>query len=97
MLTIEEIREKVQPIAKQYGLRRMYLFGSYAKNTAHEGSDLDFLYEKGMLPFTLLNEADLWQNLVDSFGCEVDLISVGGLDFWLEKEIKGTEVLLYEQ
>ncbi len=97
MLTIDEIKEKVGPIAKNHGLKRMYLFGSYAKDCANDSSDIDLLYEKGRLPFTLLNEADLWQELVESFGCNVDLISIGGIDVFLEKEIEGTEVLLYER
>ena len=43
MLNIASIRESVSPIAKQYGLRRVFLFGSYAKGTANEESDVDLL------------------------------------------------------
>ena len=41
--SLEEIKEIVEPIAKEYGVQAIYLFGSYARGTATEDSDLDFL------------------------------------------------------
>jgi len=35
--TIDQIKEKIVPIAKQYDLSKIYLFGSYARG---KGSDL---------------------------------------------------------
>lgn len=32
--TIDQIRRLVAPIAKQYGVEKVYLFGSYATNSA---------------------------------------------------------------
>ena len=39
--TIETIRKKAVPIAKNHGVKRMGLFGSYAKGEAGEESDID--------------------------------------------------------
>ena len=39
--TIDEIRQIITPIAKKYGLPAVYLFGSYARGTANEDSDVD--------------------------------------------------------
>lgn len=33
----------VEPIAKKYGVKEIYLFGSYARGEADGDSDLDFL------------------------------------------------------
>ena len=44
--TIEEIRNKVVPYCKDYGLKRLCLFGSYAKGEATDTSDLDFIMDK---------------------------------------------------
>ena len=43
MSKIETIKEIITPIAIQYGLKRIYLFGSYAKGKAKETSDVDLL------------------------------------------------------
>ena len=42
ILLIEEIQEKVIQVANKYDILRVYLFGSYARNTATEKSDVNF-------------------------------------------------------
>lgn len=46
VLTLDEIRKKVAPIAKKYNLKAVFLFGSYARGQAREDSDIDLLYVK---------------------------------------------------
>lgn len=43
VFTLEDIVNLVKPIAKKYGVKEMYLFGSYARGEADGNSDLDFL------------------------------------------------------
>ena len=43
--TVDEIRQIVHPIAERYGLQAVYLFGSYARGTASEDSDIDLLID----------------------------------------------------
>ena len=43
VLTLKDIVELIKPIAKKYGVKEIYLFGSYARGDADEDSDLDFL------------------------------------------------------
>lgn len=43
--TTAEIADKVRPIAKAYGIDKVYLFGSYARGEATEESDIDFYVE----------------------------------------------------
>lgn len=95
MPSVAQIRQVVTPIAQKYGLKKMYLFGSYAKGTATPESDIDILIEKG-LPLSLLRMSGLRQETMDALGLDVDIVSLAGIDsdFW--KEIQGTEVLLYE-
>ena len=66
LYTLEEIREKVKPIAAAYGVERVYLFGSYARGEATAESDLDFRIDKGKVKgfaFGGLINA-LWMHLV---------------------------------
>lgn len=47
ILSWEEIVKIVKPIAGKYGIKELYLFGSYARGEADENSDLDFLVYGG--------------------------------------------------
>jgi hypothetical protein len=42
--TIDEIKEKAIPVAREYGVDSMGLFGSYARGEATGSSDIDFFY-----------------------------------------------------
>ena len=43
--SLEEIARWIQPVASAYGLRAVYLFGSYARGEATEQSDIDLLVD----------------------------------------------------
>lgn len=43
--TNEELHEIFDPIFKKYGLKNVWLFGSYAKGKQTMYSDVDFMYE----------------------------------------------------
>lgn len=92
--TLEEIKEKVAPIAKKYGVKKMWLFGSYARGEADKDSDMDFLYED--INFTgMFGYFGFLQELEDEFGCHVDLVSNSISDKKFLAEIKQDEVILY--
>ena len=38
--TVQEIQSRVMPVAQKYGIKAVFLFGSYAKGTATEDSDI---------------------------------------------------------
>ena len=42
--TIDEIKRISVPIAKEYGVNSLSLFGSYARCEANEDSDIDFFF-----------------------------------------------------
>ena len=76
--TIEEIAEKVRPIAERYGLGKVYLFGSYARGEATEDSDIDLLVDaesiKGLFEF-----GGLYGDLQDALQKGLDLVTVNAL------------------
>jgi predicted nucleotidyltransferase len=41
--SFEEICDIVGSVAAEYGVEKVYLFGSRARGDGHEGSDYDFL------------------------------------------------------
>ena len=96
MRNVREIQKAVAPIAHSYGVKRLYLFGSYAQGTANEESDIDLLVEKGR-PMSLLRLSGMRQMFEDALNLSVDLITTTGIEENFRKEIAGTEILLYEE
>lgn len=72
--TINEIKEIIIPIAKMHGVKKICLFGSYAKETATEKSDIDFYIDKGKIT-DLIKYFELVNDLEEKLGCHVDIIT----------------------
>lgn len=43
VFALTDIANLIKPIVRKYGVKEIYLFGSYARGDADEDSDLDFL------------------------------------------------------
>ena len=94
MNSMAEIRDVVSRLAAQYGAKRVYLFGSYARGDMTSGSDIDLRIDKGSIRG--LEMAGLLVGLEDALGIPVDLIPTGSLDDSFLAAIRDDEVLLYE-
>jgi len=82
MMSCEEvakiIKENMDGI-KKYGVKRIGLFGSFARGEQGEGSDIDILVEFEEGKATLDNFMDLAYFLERSLGKDVDLITLEGV------------------
>ncbi len=95
MLDIETIAKGVQESIRDYPVKKIELFGSYAENRQTEESDVDLLVEFTSLAVSLLMIASLRNRLENSLGVSVDLIHAPiPEDSILEI---GKRVTLYEQ
>lgn len=94
--TIEEIKSKSVPIAKEYNLLSLRLFGSYAKGTATNNSDIDLIMDTGGI-MGFIKYSSLLHKLEEVFECSVDLITNDFSNKEFLKKIKKDEVLLYER
>lgn len=75
LYTIDEIKAKIIPIAKQYKLSKVYLFGSYERGEEDENSDIDIALE-------IEDESqymDVYGILSRVFNCDVDILLVNDL------------------
>ena len=78
--TVDEIKEIVAALAAQYGADRIYLFGSYARGTAKEASDVDLLVDTtGTSLTSLFALGALYCDLEDALQKRVDLITISAL------------------
>ncbi|MBQ3890816.1 MAG: nucleotidyltransferase domain-containing protein, partial [Lachnospiraceae bacterium] len=48
MPSVESIKENLIPVFGRYNIKRAILFGSYAKGTATERSDVDIYVDSGL-------------------------------------------------
>lgn len=92
--SIDEIKNIVTPIAKKYGVDKVYLFGSYARGEAAAGSDLDFRVDKGALR-GLFALGGMYCDLEEKFQKKLDLLTTASLDEAFLNRIKNDEVLIY--
>ncbi|WP_240695430.1 MULTISPECIES: nucleotidyltransferase family protein [Thermus] len=89
-------RERLQELCQRYGVRRLLLFGSFARGEASETSDLDLLVEffPGQVPG--LGFVRLQEELSRLFGKRVDLHTARSLSRYFRKEVLREALPLYE-
>ena len=93
--TIEKIREIVTPIAQRFNVKRMWLFGSYARGDYNLDSDLDFRVDMER-PCGFFKLAGLYNALEEALGMKVDLISPDPKEIEFLAEIEKDEVIIYD-
>lgn len=69
---LAELRRLQPELAARYPIRRMGVFGSYARGEQRETSDLDLLVDLGPGP-TLIDLASLERELGERLGVRIDL------------------------
>lgn len=89
---MKDITTSVIPVLKKYGVKKASLFGSYARGTADEKSDVDILIEppEGMGMTIVCLKRDLEENLHK----KVDLVSYNGISKYLKKYILANQINL---
>src|SRR5688500_16398381 len=78
-------------------VKKAYLFGSYARKTAVEGSDIDILIELDYTKHIGLSVVQLRIALEEMLKKKVDLIPSDSVSKYMEKFIGHDNVLSYER
>lgn len=99
MSDIMSIKMAVIPIAKMYGVKRIYLFGSYAKGDANENSDVIIL--RKILEYCKQAEesCNMFENDYNKFmtvsvfqnACCMCVLQIGELCKLISKELRNKE------
>lgn len=94
--TISEIREVVKEIAKKYGVKKVVLFGSYARGQANSKSDIDLLIEKGNIK-GVFQLSGFRLDLEEKLKSPVDVWTTDSLCKDFLTLISREEIILHEQ
>ena len=79
--SIDKIRERIAPVAVKYGLKAVYLFGSYARGSATADSDVDLLVDlSGSGVKSLLQLSAVLSDLEAALEKRVDLVTTRSLE-----------------
>lgn len=92
-MNIEEIKKKVLPILKKYGVKRAGIFGSVVRGEETEKSDIDILVEiEGRV--SLLDFVGLKLELEEALGRKVDLGEYSTIKPIIKEQILSEEVAI---
>ena len=96
--TIEELKNILKDIFKNFAVKKAILFGSYAENTPTEKSDIDLVIDS---EGKLLNIYfyGLLEDLVQKLQKNVDLFEITEIqkDSKIYKDIENEGVIIYEK
>ena len=92
--TVEEIRAIAAPLARQYGVTGLYLFGSYARGEASPHSDIDLRLDRTGVT-DLLSLGGLYSDLEARLGKPLDLLTTQMMSPDFLQKIREEEIPLY--
>jgi len=97
--SIDEIKDIIAPIAQQYGVNKVYLFGSYARGMATTSSDVDLCVDAPALR-GLFALGGLYADFEDALGKKLDMVTTSALrnhsDAVFVENLQKDQVLIYE-
>jgi predicted nucleotidyltransferase len=96
-MNLDDVRKQwradILRLAERHGARNVRVFGSVARGEETDASDLDLLVEMepGRNYFDLVA---FWQDLEETLGAPIDVITDGGVSPYLSERIYGEAVQL---
>lgn len=103
--TLEELQDRVLPIAEKYRIPAMYVFGSYARGDATEHSDIDILFRRKGSEVKGFGMGLLYEDLRTALSKKVDLVTMESLESpdernrspWFIHNVERERVAIYER
>ncbi len=94
MPSIDTIRDNLIPVFGRYNVKKAILFGSYAKGTANERSDIDIYVDSGLRGLKFFG---LLEDVTNALNMQVDLIDSSQVEAESRvlSEINSTGILIY--
>ena len=93
-LDVSKIENAVREVAKEYGAKSVWLFGSFARGDQRADSDVDLLLDKGDVKGVKV--LDFQEVLAKRLGRNVDVVTTAGASDRFLDNMHGEALLLYE-
>ena len=85
-MDMEDLKKKIVPLLKKFGVKRAGVFGSIARGEATKNSDVDLLVKMDNKA-DLLDFVRLKSSLEQKLGRKVDLVTYEGLSQFIRKPV----------
>ena len=97
-MNTEKMKKLIAEYFKTQPVLKAWIFGSYSRGEQRLDSDIDIL----ILPdksqhFSLFTLSGMYEDLKNLLGCEVDLITDGGLMSFARESADRDKILIYER
>ena len=97
-MSIQVMSSQIANYLKTQPVLKAWIFGSFARGEETKDSDVDIL----ILPdktqhFSLFTLSGMYEDLKEILGCEVDLITDGGLMPFARESADRDKILIYER
>lgn len=91
----EEIKKKIISILIKHGIKKILVFGSYARNEATPKSDLDLIVEfpEGT---SLIDHVGIEIELCEALNMKIDLLSRNGISPYIKNQVLKDAIVIYE-
>jgi len=91
----EEIKKKIISVLVKHGIKKILVFGSYARNEATPKSDLDLIVEfpEGT---SLLDHVGIEIELSEALNMKIDLLSRNGISPYIKNQVLKEAIVIYE-
>lgn len=93
-MNAQELEQGIVSILKRYGVKSIGIFGSFARGEARPDSDIDVLVEFSTRK-TLFDIVGIEQELSETLGIKVDLLTEKAVSPYLADRIKKELVVIY--
>ena len=97
VLTFEQIQHVVADYFKDKPVKKVWLFGSYARGEADEQSDIDVLVDIQKEAKVGLEYYGWYQDLQETLSKKVDVLSYGWVNERIWPRVEKDMVLMYEK
>ena len=91
-MTIDEIKKKITPVLKKYGITKAGIFGTVVRGEMEENSDVDILVEIERDDISLLDFVGIKLELEEVLNRKVDLVEYSTIKSQIRERILNEEV-----
>ncbi len=94
VMSLDDIAIKIAPVARRYGVPKVYVYGSYTRGEADADSDIDLCIESGRIQ-NYFELGHFETDLEDVLEKDVDITTTGASKKFIDS-IRNDMVLIYE-